>query len=164
MDAADLTVLRMVERELLHPSAIAAAVKRVMARLQPEPRDREARRLAIGDRLRQLDGELTRLAGAVAAGTGNLESVVGAIRTREQERAGLRQELATLDVTPTRPVLDAAALRLTLRARLADWQATLRRQPVEARQTLRPLLKGRLTFTPKADEAGPYYEITGSGP
>jgi hypothetical protein len=163
MDAADLTVLRMVERDLLHPRAIEAAIKRAVARLRAAPHDYEARRRATADRLDQLDGELARLTSAVAAGAGDLGSVVDATRTREHERGRLRDELTTLGAIPTPPVLDAAALRGTLRARLADWQATLRRQPVEARHVLRPLLQGRLVFTPKADDRGRYYEVTGVG-
>ena len=33
--------------------------------------------------------------------------------------------------------------------------------PAEARQALRPLLRERLVFTPKADDRGRYYEVTG---
>jgi hypothetical protein len=55
--------------------------------------------------------------------------------------------------------VDDEALWRDIAGRLADWQAILERQPIQARQILRKLLAGRLTFTPLPDLAG--YEIRG---
>jgi hypothetical protein len=75
----------------------------------------------------------------------------------------LRTERAHLDV-PRVKRIDPPTLRTVLRDRLVDWVGGLRRPPAEARHALRPLLQGRLVFTPREDAEGRrYYEISGVG-
>ena len=57
--------------------------------------------------------------------------------------------------------MDPLALREDLGARLDDWQGLLERQPIQARQILRKLLVGRLSFEPFEDAAGRGYHIRG---
>jgi hypothetical protein len=52
-------------------------------------------------------------------------------------------------------------LEAELRARLADWRGLLQRHPREARQILRKLLLGRLTFTPEEKDGERFYRFTG---
>jgi transposase-like protein len=58
--------------------------------------------------------------------------------------------------------IGTVARELDLNARLAEWRELLRRHVVQARQILRKLIVGRLTFT--ASNAGTrWYEFAGVG-
>jgi hypothetical protein len=58
-----------------------------------------------------------------------------------------------------RPTFDPDGVRRQLDAYLVDWRELLRANVEQGQQILRRLVKGRLTFMPRAD----HYEFTGIG-
>ena len=95
--------------------------------------------------LAKLDGELARLATAVAQG-GALETLLVAIQTGEQRRAELRAALAKQERQQARQRGRDEVLT-AVRQAVADWKTTLRADVPSARRALQALLGGRLVFT-----------------
>lgn len=150
IDVANLAVLRMLQRDLLHPTVIGTALRKAHALIATPSEDRDQRRRELQDRLAQLDDELSRLTAALAQGEA-LGPIIEAIKARELERGRLREELAQPDAPPVKPI-DPQTMRTVLRDRLVDWVDGLRRPPAEARHALRPLLQEHLVFTPREDD------------
>ena len=160
MEAADREILDALERDLLRPEIVEAAFAEALEALRPSRDASEQRRATLEAEQRRLDGELGRLTEALVAG-GDMASLVAAMKTREQRRGDLADELATLTRVRQMGEPALAGLHADLRARLADWQGLLRRQPAQGRQILRKLLVGRLVFTPRVTATERYYEYSG---
>jgi site-specific DNA recombinase len=136
IDVANLAVLQMLQRDLLHPTVIGTALRKAYGLLASTSEDGDRRRHELQNRLAQLDDELRPLTAALAQGEA-LGPIIEAIKARELERGRLRDERAHLDATPVQPI-DPLTLRRVLRTRLVSWIAGLRRPPSEARHALRP--------------------------
>src|SRR5574337_788430 len=79
----------------------------------------------------------------------------------EQKRDALRTALDGLNrLSEAFTDLDTERLTQRLRDTLEDWCGLLTRHPQQARQILRSLLNGRLTFTPQQDGS---YSFEGTG-
>jgi hypothetical protein len=111
--------------------------------------------------MRRLDGELRRLADAIASTRGEAQSLMTAIRAREGERVRVQGRLTELAAIGQVARMDRARLDKDLRERLTDWQGLILKQPQQARQGLKKLLEGRLAFTPTED--GTAVEFSGQG-
>jgi hypothetical protein len=120
------------------------------------------RRAEIEHALAKVKTELVRLTGAIIAG-GELPTVTQAIKARERQRGQLERELQTFEELSQVSEIDTANLERELSEILAGRRDLLAKQTPQARQILRKLLDGRLTFTPREDRASRYYEFTGTG-
>ena len=161
MVAANEALLEAVREQVLSPEVVTAAVARAadrIAALTVDPPDTGAVRGQLAD----LNRELSHLTEALAAG-GDVPSVVAAIREREQRRGRLRAQLTALDRVAQLPSLDLKRLERDLTARLTEWRGLLSRHTAQARQLLRKLLVGRLTFEPATRADGRYVQISGTG-
>ena len=147
MAAADAAVLAAVDASVLDPviveAALASALAQVTAPAAPGLSAAE-RRAALA----ACDDQLARLAEACGLATGPLPALVQQMTQVHQQREAL-----AATGTPPAPPPDPRTLRQALVARLADWQALLRRNVPQGRQLLRKLLVGRIVFTPTADGA-----------
>ena len=76
-----------------------------------------------------------------------MDTVLQAIRAREQRRDVIRTELKAL-VSQRPSHIDATRIRMTLRGYLEDWTAMARQGVAEARRLLRAVLVDRLVFRP----------------
>src|SRR5581483_8377700 len=85
LPAADEAVLSTVRRELLRADVIEEALGRAVAEVQGRDGGAEARRAEILAALRQVDGELARLAAAIAQG-GEFGSLMRAVQEREARK------------------------------------------------------------------------------
>ena len=74
-----------------------------------------------------------------------------------------RAQLTALERVAQLPRLDLTRLERDLTARLTEWRGVLSRHTAQARQLLRKLLVGRLTFAPETRADGRYVQITGTG-
>ncbi len=81
----------------------------------------------------------------------------------ERQRGGLHERVAALDGLERVASLDVKRIEQDLYARLSDWRELLRRHVFEARQMLRKVIVGRLTFTPREDAGARWYEFAGQG-
>jgi DNA invertase Pin-like site-specific DNA recombinase len=158
MEAADQLVFDAITEDVLNPEVIEHAVSHAVARVLEETSGGHSRRDDIEAALRRVNEERDRLVGAIAAG-GNLDALVGALQERERQRADLQRELTEL-TTLTRTNIDRRGVERAVRERLAEWQAVLGRQTVQARQIVTKLLDGKVTLTPTTDADGaPAYEV-----
>jgi Recombinase zinc beta ribbon domain len=162
MESTDRAVLEAVERDVLRIEVIETALAKAMEMIRPRPEVLGDRARGIRAELARLDGEVTRLAAAIAAG-GEMAALVAALQERERRRAQLRAELAALDRASTRDNDDMVDVLDQLRGHLTDWQGMLRSELPAARLALRSLLVGRLIFTPRGEGADRYYEFEGPG-
>jgi hypothetical protein len=163
MGDADAAVLGAVERDVLRVEVLETALSKAWDALQA-PADAGDRTATLRAELAQLDGEVARLAGAIATG-GALPALLAALQDRERRRGQVRRAIAEAERRPATP-RDAAGLARaldTMRGALADWQRTLRQEPPAARQALRALLAGRLAFTPEERDGGRIYTFEGPG-
>lgn len=127
-----------------------------MERYATRPGDLETQRDVVEREIRKVEQELSRLVDARAAGES--ASVTKGITDRERKLSDLKARAEHLDgLALALPKLDGGTLAAELRKRLEDWKGLLARQPVRARQILRKLLAGRITFEPTTDG----YRFTG---
>src|SRR5437867_11057907 len=106
-----------------------------------------ARLDTLKNELARLEVELNRYAEAVAD-AGPLETLLQAVKVREQSRDTIRSELKTLTTQRRVEPRDTSNIRATLAKYLETWQAVARPGVAEARGLLRAVLVGRFVFTP----------------
>jgi site-specific DNA recombinase len=157
MDETNRAVLETFEQEVLNPKVVEVSLRHGLELLKPTEDSMVPRREALQAELALLDQELARFTAAVAQG-GDLPTLVAEIKTREQRKRQLLDELAGLEGLQRVASLDLQQLQAELQERLADWQELLTRQIPVARQILKKLLSGRITFRHRDDGS---YEFSG---
>jgi len=149
LEAADEAVLTAFEQHLLDEGILSEAMARALQPDDREETDVDARRAALVARETQLVAELGRLTGAIVAG-GEAATLVQAMREREKDLSTTRAALARL-TQPQRVQMSPPEAQAALRSRLTDWRGLLRSHVPQARQMVRKLLAGRITFTPQPE-------------
>ena len=146
MHLADDAVLRAVTRDVLDPAVVNEALDRAV-------RELEQPNTATAEQLDTLKGEFTRIETELAryvdaiADAGPLDTILQALKIREQRRDAIRAELKTLAVKRRAEPCDASGIRATLLGYLEDWRAMARQGVAEARGLLRAARVHRLVFT-----------------
>ena len=153
MEDADRAVLAEISSKFLRVEVVDAVVAGSLEALLPADETREREHATILAQLAGLDGELARLASAIAAG-GELSALVQATKEREQRRAQREMRLLALQGRPAVGAGERVRLGDEVRRRLDGWRALLRRQPEEGRVVLDALLTRRIRWTPLPDEGG----------
>lgn len=151
---ADTEVLTAIERDILRPEVITAALRKALAKLRPSADAAQARHADLDRRLTALTREIDNLTAAIATG-GDLAVLVKAVKDRQQQRDTLNRKLAAVEHAGRQ--IDWAKAERELRAKLDDWKGLLQRQVPQARQILKKLLRGPITFTPVRDGGERYY-------
>lgn len=130
-------VLDAVEAHALTPEAIEQVIlltERDDAREQQAKLEREDKDIAK---------RIGRLVDAIAEG-GEVPSLVAKVRELEARKKAIKS-----DMTALRPVPRLAPKIIA--DRLADWRRLLRQSPTQARAVLQRVIRGRITFIPRAD-------------
>ena len=160
LEDADRAILQALERELLDPSILEAAVARAAARVAAPAQDLTGRRQALETALTHTELALGRLTQAIAEG-GAITTLVQAIREHERRQRDLRGELANLERPRVVP-LDVKQLQTTLLEKAQEWQALLRKHAPIARQMIRKLIAGRIVFTPDLEARRYTFTVPGT--
>jgi len=147
MHLADDTVLQAVTRDVLDPEVVREALDLALRDLEQPAPGVAARRDTLKNELARLEVELNRYAEAVAD-AGPLETLLQAVKVREQRRDTLRSELKTLTTQRRVEPRDTSDIRATLVNYLETWRVMARQGVAEARGLLRTVLVGRFVFTP----------------
>lgn len=150
MELIDLEVLSAFREDLLSPAVLDRALTKLRARLSRQPNDTNERADRLTGEADRLQRELARLSAALADGA-SLPSVLEAIREREARRAGIVEELATVERKSTDSLESLDDVLPEVRRRLQDWRSLLLEETAQARQMLRTLLDGRIVFTPRPE-------------
>ncbi len=158
MEVTDRAVLAAFERDVLRPEVVKEAVSRAVTALLPTEQT-AVRKETLEAELRGVETELTRMTAAIAAG-GELDPLVIGIKERVARRDDLQKQLAAVKQESTLRESDVPRLTAELEAKLGDWRGLLTRRIPQARQIVKTLLVGHLTFTPTADRG---WEFTGQG-
>jgi recombinase-like zinc beta ribbon protein len=158
LQSTEEAILAKMERDLLRPEVLLAAVQRVLATVSPSPAALERERTRLERQALTTERELNNLGAAVAAG-GQLDTLISQLKDREAALAGLRATLTRLDTQEALAQLNPAALEARLRAKLADFTGLRQRHPAAARSLLKKLLSGRLRFTPITGPDRAYYRV-----
>jgi site-specific DNA recombinase len=144
VEIADPEVLTAIERNVMRVPVVDAALEEALDALRPTAVDMTDRQRALESELSELEQEIARYARAVAE-VGPLTSLLAELRQRETRRDHLKDQLlAVTGATSVVAAFDPVVARRNLRARLAEWQALLRRQTAQARGILREILVGAL--------------------
>jgi hypothetical protein len=120
----------------------------------------DARLARLDQEIAALEGELQRLAGAIAMGQA-MEPLVTAMKDRDDRRRSLQRQHEVVHAR-TLPI-DHKGIETRIRAILGDWRGLLRAQVPQARQILSKLLCGRLSVTPERRQGVRGFRLTGSG-
>lgn len=142
----DQAVLQAVS-EALDDRIIEAAVDRALRRLREGREGHLDRRTAIERELSLIEAHERRLVEAIKRGEA-VEPLVTALKAEEERKAALTAELASLADLDKVVALDAKRLEQDLRRKVADVRGVLTKHVPQARQVLRQMLVGRLTFEP----------------
>jgi site-specific DNA recombinase len=128
---ADEAILAALERDLLAPDVIEAAMSRAIAQAIEGDVDSDTQKRRLVASLEQVQCELQRLTAAILAG-GEAATLVQAIKEKERHREVLARDLMALE-RPRPVIADAARLREELRKKLAEWRSMLRAHVPQAR-------------------------------
>ena len=158
MLAADDAVLTEIGDVVLDRDIVAGAIEDAIAELRP-PRDTiDGKREALQTELRKLDEQQGRYVAAIAQ-AGEIDALVIALKTCDQDRQRVQRELAALDGMDRLSTFDVKRIERDLVNRLAEWRGLLKRQTPLARQVLSKLLADKIVWTPRKDEG--LYEFAG---
>src|SRR5262249_3597647 len=122
MHLADDIVLRAVDRDVLDPDVVREALDLALRDLEQPATAAAARLDSVKNELARLEVELSRYAEAVAD-AGPLETLLHAVKVREQRRDTIRMELKTLTTQRHVESRDRSDVRATLMNYLEDWRA-----------------------------------------
>ena len=162
LEDAEAAVRETFERHVLREDVVTAALEEAVHQLRPPPDTQASRRAELDRELAKVRTELGRLTEAIIAG-GDLPSLTQAMKDRERRSAQLEREMQGLDELAQVSQIDEADMGRELRGILLGWRELLAKHTPQARQILRKLLDGRLSFTPRKENGVPYYEFTGKG-
>ena len=154
-------VLARLRSVIFDPQAMEVILREAEARWEEHQRQGVQTRSAesLLARRTELHAELSRLAEAIAKGA-DVDAVLDGVRQRQAELVKVQEALTRLaPVKPLQPLDDN--VRQRLRDRSNDWQAVLERSPAEGNALLRTVLAGKISFGPREDEQGPYYQFLG---
>ena len=111
--------------------------------------------------LRKLDDQQGRYVAAIAQ-AGEIDALVIALKTCDQDRQRVQRELAALDGRDRLSTFDVKRIERDLANRLAEWRGLLKRQTPIARQVLSKLLADKIVWTPRKDRKDEgLYEFAG---
>jgi hypothetical protein len=152
--AAEAQILEAIEVDILVPDvvdvAIAEAIEMLTAPPAPAQSADDLQRAMTG-----VEGELRNLTMALAAG-GEMTSLVEGLREREQRRASLERQIASLT---TARVVDPRRVERELRAKFSEWREMFGRHIQLSRQALQKLLTEKIVCTPKREAGRSFYEL-----
>jgi hypothetical protein len=132
---------------VLDPEVAGEALDLALRELEQPATAVVARLDTLKSELARLDAELARYGEAIADG-GPLETILQALKVREQRRDAIRTELKTLAIQRRAEPRDTSQIRAALLEYLENWRAVARQGVSEARGLLRAVLVGRFVLTP----------------
>ena len=138
-------VLQAVEEHALTPEAIEQVIQLTECDEVIDQRDRLERER------KDIEKRSARLVAAIEAG-GEASALVAKLRQLESRQREISADIAGLQPVPR---LEPAVIE----NRLAEGRRLLRQSTTQGRTVLQRVLRGRLTFTPRADGNG--YDFTG---
>ncbi len=154
LSEADARVIEAIERTVLTPAALDYLVDRVVDAVRAQRATGPNRAKQLETELRRLRGELDRFIALIAGGKAP-ERVLEEIATRESRLKDLESELTQLKTAS--PRIDAVRIRELATTRAKGLHATLHTNVAQAREALKLLLAGPITF--KLDGSG--YRLEG---
>jgi recombinase-like zinc beta ribbon protein len=110
MEATDEAVLDSIESDVLRVDVLETSLAKALEILQPTDSVLASRVDRLCAELARLDGEITRLAGAIATG-GELSRLLAALQERERRRQQGRAELAAAERVTDRATFDTPKAR-----------------------------------------------------
>lgn len=149
VEEADAIVLDVLLDDVLSASIVQEAVDQAVLKMTAwNPLDQIA---AIDRELGQVTRERDRLVTAIATDGEALETLMAALKAREDRRKVLEAQRHNIAAQQRLMTSDAAKLREEIEALAGSWRTVLvNESPEHARPIVSALLKGRVTFTPIA--------------
>jgi hypothetical protein len=146
LPAVDAAIISGVEGDLLTAPRLAAAVALARVQLGVQSADICATQAELETRIATLSAEIERLTAAVAQGAA-VQSILGALRSREDERTQL--EKRRREVARSQTSAPAENQLKSLTADVGRWRELLRTHIPQGRQILRKLLRTRILLKPE---------------
>ena len=155
-------VLTKLKSAVLNPVMLGDLLIAEWARQREAPEAVNAERQTVVGRLATLDMELQRLGEAIAAGSAP-ETILGAIRAREAERASLRETLERLEGLTVEAGADFDVVEWLEQttALLESLRETLEVNPVVGRQVLRQILVEPIRVSPRVEDGVLIFDFAG---
>lgn len=138
-------VLQAVEEHALTPEAVESVI------LFSERDDITDRKQTLDAERKDIEKRIARLVAAIESGTDTPAALLVRLKELQERLSAITTEL--LNMRPV-PRLPAAVIE----SRLAEWRRLLRASTTQGRTVLQRVLRGRLTFTPRADGCGYDFE------
>jgi site-specific DNA recombinase len=147
-------------RDVLDDRVTEAAVDKALERLRTGQEGHLDRRTQIERELSLIESRLGRLMEALVSG-GPLETLVGQVKTEEERKKALANELQGLAKAERVATVDTQQIKADLRERVADVKALLGRHTPQARQMLRKLVEGKIAVEPVTQNGRRGFRLSG---
>lgn len=153
IERVDDAVLQAIIDQVLTETVVEAVVERVMMRLSPNVVSSDMQELRAS--LVRVQREIDNLATAIARG-GEFESLLKKLSACERERNDLRAAIKGRERVEGQRIV-RTKVEAGVRLRVENWRELLNRRKTHARQLLREMLAGPITF----ERAGQVYRFRG---
>jgi hypothetical protein len=150
LEALDGEVLKAIDHHI-SPAVVRAATRRAVEMIRAQNAAAPDKGKRLREDLKRAEAEAARFVAAIGNGGGKLETLVAALADAEARRDVLRRKVAEMESPPMLDALSDKRLEQRLTQRAAYWREVLTGDPLLARQGLRALLAGPITFSPDRD-------------
>ncbi len=96
MERTNEAVLRVLERDVLHPDVISKVVDKALDKFKASEIECKERRHSLYKQIKDVDVEIERLVAAISAG-GDIPVLVTAVKAANERRSALSSDLAEAD-------------------------------------------------------------------
>lgn len=161
VDTVNHALVDWLVTHVLSEDVVLEALREVRRRLAARAKATTTELPVIQKEAAQLRGEIARLVAALASTDQQPAPIVTAIAERQDRLSVLEARLRAAKAAPEAIQVEVRRMEAEVRQRLQEFRGMLDRNPEEARQVIRALLRGPLRFKPIEVPDGKRYRIEG---
>ncbi len=161
VEDVDKVFLEGLQREVLTPAVTRRILELAADRLRREIEAEPSKVEGVKRQLAKIKAEMGRLVTSIADGNAP-QSVLNAIREREDRQKVVSQEIARLEAIPALTDTDLDEAMKEIEQDLASFGDILRESRPKATQALKKVLPERLSFHVEGDGQERYYRLEGA--
>jgi len=159
--AVNDALIEWMRANVLSEELVVLALHETRRRLEERHQATTTDQPKLEQEARELRVEINKLVTAVATTDDKPEPIVKAIGERQDRLSEIEARLRAVKAAPEAINLELRRMELEAKRRLADLAGVFERNPDDARDALRELFPGKLTFTSIQTAEGPRFQVEG---